>query len=230
MRKRDYDFKSSRCPHCAKVKRNKSHDYSKNKKRGHSNIPEWVLGLMPYEQERLEVQSDGYDSGKKYHFICSEGHITERVMGNVVKLSTGEPKEGCQSCRKRNQWRSKGEIEVEKFCENLGYSLGPRHGVLSNQRELDIYLPDIHKAIEYDGEVFHQEGEWSYDEYTIERRKLRMQGRTREEMMLPKWKGYHKSKDDDCLAQGITLLHITDTEWTNNRQETEQRIREFLEV
>ncbi len=55
-------------------------------------------------------------------------------------------------------------------------------------KELDIYLPNEHFAIEFNGVAWHS-AEYDTD------------------------KMYHMSKTDACDANGIFLMHIFDSEW-----------------
>ncbi|MCQ2209206.1 MAG: hypothetical protein MJZ34_02830 [Paludibacteraceae bacterium] len=66
--------------------------------------------------------------------------------------------------------------------------------------ELDVYLPDIKLAIEFDGYAYHSIGKCTdgYHPWTnIEQFD----------------KNYHRNKNDACEKQGIQLLHIFEGEW-----------------
>jgi hypothetical protein len=62
-------------------------------------------------------------------------------------------------------------------------------------RELDIYLPDLNLAIEYNGLYSHSYKPWETKECLI------------------KGPNYHLSKTIDCEKQGIRLIHIFSDEW-----------------
>jgi len=60
-------------------------------------------------------------------------------------------KQGCPSCK---AYRSKGEIEIYDFLVSLNVNvINNVKGVIDE--EIDIYLPDLKIAIEYDGEYWH---------------------------------------------------------------------------
>lgn len=67
-------------------------------------------------------------------------------------------------------------------------------------QELDIYLPDIKLAIEYNGLYWHST-----------ERKHRL---------------YHQNKTIECAKQGIRLIHIFEYEWKNEVKQ--QKIKELL--
>jgi len=83
---------------------------------------------------------------------------------------------------------STGENEIAEFIQELGFDI-ERHNrtILSNNREIDIYVPKKKFAIEYNGTYWHKD----------------------------KPAGYHESKVEDAKKVGITLLHIWDYEWSD---------------
>ena len=63
-----------------------------------------------------------------------------------------------------------------------------------NGKELDIYLPDIKLAIEYNGLLYHSEGYSEHKQFgNVD-------------------KNYHLDKTNQCLEKGITLFHIFEGE------------------
>ena len=108
-------------------------------------------------------------------------------------------------------------------CHNIGYSQAEKEivsfiktfydkKVIENDRtiilneytgnnlELDIYLPDINLAIEFNGIYYHS------DENISKRSK---HFNTAEE--------YHKYKFDKCKEKNIHLIHINEQEWLNDK-------------
>jgi len=78
--------------------------------------------------------------------------------------------------------------------------------IVSNTRsvipnlEIDLYLPDQHLAIEYDGLKFHSTG-YNYNGDMV---------------VVDKY--YHLDKTILCEERGIQLLHIFDIEWMSNKR------------
>jgi hypothetical protein len=88
---------------------------------------------------------------------------------------------------------SSGEKEVLAFIESFydGEIVTNNRSILPSGKELDIYLPDLNLAIEYNGEFWHSE--------EIHKSKHNMLDKTLE-----------------CESLDIHLLHIYDSEWKDD--------------
>lgn len=90
----------------------------------------------------------------------------------------------------RSRGKSPAELELVNFIK--GFYTGE---IIQNTRkvipplELDIYIPEKHIAIEFNGDYWHSE------EY-VDRK-------------------YHQNKTLQCLNKGIHLIHIFEHEWNN---------------
>ena len=84
-------------------------------------------------------------------------------------------------------------IRVLANSRNQIFSPETGHGL-----ELDIFLPDLNKAIEYNGEYWHKDSDRD-----LVKQKL-------------------------CRSKGIDLLIVWDKEWFSNNKKCESRIREFV--
>jgi len=105
-------------------------------------------------------------------------------------LKYGEP--CCPICEPKNT--SKGEYELRDFIINeLNLNVETNNRTILNGKELDIYLPTLNMAIEYNGIYWHSE-------------------------LNGKNQNYHLNKTINCEKQKIQLLHIFETEW-NLKQE-----------
>lgn len=129
----------------------------------------------------------------KVSIICSEhGKFLQRPYVHLRGF-------GCSLCS-RDKNTSKGEKEVFEFIKSIYFG-----EVLENDRttikpkELDIYLPDLKFAIEYNGDYWH---------------KLK-------EQRIP---GYHENKRNICQEQGIKLIEILDTQWKKNKEKIKEKI------
>lgn len=137
-----------------------------------------------------------YSSGSHYRasWRCSNGHEWEaKIYARAGK------NRGCPKCAKHV---SSGEIEVLEFVR----STYPEELVKSSVRdvippkELDIYIPRLGVAIEYNGDYWHS--------------------------LKPE--GYHENKTRACLAVGVRLLHLSESRWKNFRSEAERSIVEHV--
>lgn len=99
---------------------------------------------------------------------------------------------------------SNGEIEVKDFIEFLGIKILPnnRNQIFNpktgNGFELDIFMPDLNKAVEYNGEYWHRD-------------------KTRDLL-----------KQELCELKGIDLLTVWDNEWRANNKECKDKIKSFV--
>lgn len=90
---------------------------------------------------------------------------------------------------------SKGEKELKSFVESLGFKT--EHfvcGKSENRFELDIYIPELKIALEYNGTYYHSIN-------GINKRS----------------KGYHYNKSKLANELGISLIHVWEDLWTNKK-------------
>ena len=80
--------------------------------------------------------------------------------------------------------------------------------------ELDIFIPSLNKAVEFDGVYWHS---------------TKMMLKRKRKWSVHARKNYHKIKDEFFLKEkGIKILHITDLMWFNKNEETKSKIIDFL--
>ena len=98
-------------------------------------------------------------------------------------------------------YRSYLEMEVHQFIKERykGNVISNTRGILSNNKELDIYLPDIKVAFEINGDFWHN------DEHIDSK--------------------YHVEKVMECQKKDIRLIHIYEYEWLYNNN----KIKQFIE-
>jgi very-short-patch-repair endonuclease len=80
--------------------------------------------------------------------------------------------------------------------------------------ELDIYIPELRKAIEFDGKYWHS---------------VKGLKRSREHWPEEDLEAYHKIKDEYFKSKGIEILHVREEEWLKNKQKCVDQCLEFLE-
>lgn len=106
--------------------------------------------------------------------------------------------------------RSLVEIEIQEFIESLGFQVDiNRQDLLNGRNEIDIYVPSKCIGIEVNGLYYHSQAAKSGYEHL----------RTK-----------HLSKTISAEQNGITLIHITDWEWTNKRNIIKSQIKNKLGV
>lgn len=82
--------------------------------------------------------------------------------------------------------KSKGELEMLAYVKSLGYEAESRW---VDGLQIDIFIPELRKGIEYCGIYWHSE-----------------------RILAP---DYHLNKTKHMKKHGIDLIHILDTEWAN---------------
>jgi len=123
---------------------------------------------------------------KEYLMKCEYGH---EFKINYVLLSSRRRTNTvlCTECNPINKSISGLQIELLNFIKNNynGKILENDRNTIKN--ELDIYLPDLGLAFEFNGLYWHSE--------------------------LHKPKYYHYNKTIDCLNKNIQLIHIYEDDW-----------------
>jgi len=168
-----------RCPYCAK------------------NIKltiEFIRSEFAKEDYRL-LTSEYINNNQKLEYICPNGHRHSISWANWTQGRR------CIYCVNKI---SRGEVEVKNFVESLGVKVLPndRNQIFNPKTgypfELDIFMPTLNKAIEYNGEYWHRDKE----------RDL--------------------FKQHLCESKNINLLTIWDREWLNENKKCRSEIEEFI--
>ena len=178
----------ARCPKC----------YTHNKLL-YSNIKNYI------ESQNYKLLSKiYYNSNLKLKLQCPEGHIYD------VKYHSFKNGRRCPVCSENKGW-SKPEKEIFEYIKSI-YS----GEILENDRtqvknywsgynlELDIFLPELSKAIEYNGIYWHNKNN------------------------DVKWKDEIKKKQ--CIKKDIDLLVITENHWLSNKLNCLNKINDFILV
>lgn len=114
----------------------------------------------------------------------------------------------CYTCNPRQYHRtSSAQKEIYEIVKEY-YPLATLNdrSVLINNLELDIYIPEIRVAIEYNGLYWHSEVGG---------------GKSRD---------YHINKTEECNKLGIRLIQVFEDEWVNSRQLTINKIKHILHI
>jgi len=133
-------------------------------------------------------------------------YSTQRGMKQKVRVSCvqcGRVKEvsayaavmsmesGCAACGQSNS--SKGEEELAAYVTSLGHEVVLRDREVLGGRELDVYMPKLRCALEYNGDYWHS------DEVMMQR------GTSAEE--------YHAEKLRLAADQDVRLGFVWESEW-----------------
>ena len=139
----------------------------------------------------------------RYEYLCTCGtiHSMSNSQFNVYVRSGESP---CPSCNPYNpSYRSTGESELVEYISSI-YT-GP---IICNHRkfgiELDIFLPELKLAFEYNGLYWHNE--------------------------LFKSPEYHLSKKMKAAEIGVDLIHIFEDEWSLHKDIVKSRVSSMLGI
>jgi len=186
------------CPYCGKQKALK----------GFNDLitthPE-IIQYWDYEKNILNPDEISAGSDKIVWWNCDCGNNFSQSIYNRTKKQYS-----CNRCS--YQGSSQGEKDLFNFIESL---LNDDEIILSNVRsvitpyELDIYVPHLNIALEYNGTYWHS------DEVIQNNH-----GMSSDE--------YHLMKTELCNDLGIKLLHIAEEDWTNNNSELKNLVESFV--
>lgn len=141
----------------------------------------------------------------KYTYGSLDDYTDNQFMWTIYCPIHGEFKQvvsshlrgfGCRACAFDSS-SSKTESELVEFFESNGLT------VISNYRpdwlnglELDIYVPELNLAVEYNGAAYHHSSDTGLEFYDATK----------------KSDTYHLSKYNSCVKNNINLIHIFDFE------------------
>lgn len=127
---------------------------------------------------------------------CSKGHIITQGANNVLHKNTG-----CPDCFKTEP--SRAEKELRQFISDnyTGWIVYNDRKILGG-KELDIVLPDIGLAFEFNGTFWHSDAK--VDKY------------------------YHQNKTNSVEDFGYQLIHISDYLWNTKQELLKTKIRNML--
>ena len=168
--------------------------------------PGKVKRKLTTEIVRAELAKEGYillseyvNNRTKFSYQCKRGHNHTMTYGSWYM---GRRCPDCVPC-----YTSRFEKEVKKYVKSKNISFVPNdRATIMNDKtgcnlELDLWFPQLNKAIECDGSYWHQ------DEMSVYRDKV---------------------KTEKCKRLGISLLRIDYKNWTNQQEKCQATILSFL--
>jgi hypothetical protein len=135
-------------------------------------------------------------------WVCAAGHEFSKDYHGV--MSGGR---WCPVCAETKN--STAETVFFAFVKGLvPEAISRVRGVFGNRGrkggfELDVYIPSMNKAIEFDGDFWHSS---------------------------PEAQERDRRKDEACRAKGIELLRVSFRRWSRKRASVKQEVRAFLGV
>lgn len=151
--------------------------------------------LLEQNRELISEFSDIVNHSSKVTIKCAKGHIHTQNVYNIINDSTN-----CPSCFSANGI-SIGELELLTFIKRIysGNIVEHSRCLLDDAKEIDIFIPGLRLAFEYNGTWFHREDKVG--------------------------KEYHLNKTEQMLKNHNTqLIHIYEDEWINKKEIVKSRI------
>lgn len=131
----------------------------------------------------------------KMEIKCDKGHIFYTTPDEIINS-----KRKCPTCSRGNN-TSKGEKELLEFIKSLRFEVITNNRAILDGKELDIYIPELKLAIEYNGVYWHSD----------EKAKMSVQ----DKMKL-------------CYEKDINVLNIYENDWRNRRCFVENKLKRIL--
>ena len=158
-----------------------------------------------YDYVKNYIESQGYQLLSKSYKNSVTRLLVKCPIGHEYKVTFGNFQKGirCQQCYFKST-SSKGEQDLAFYVESLGIPIirNDRNTIVSPltgyNLELDIYIPSLNKAIEYNGEYWHSDI-------------------IRDEI-----------KAIECEKLNIDLLIVKDYNWINNRNLEMEKVKNWL--
>ena len=169
-------------------------EYSKNKFR------KIKIGMLNKKLlDSYTVMSVGHEH-EIIHNICDKSFV---INGNSLLSRLNNNVEICIHCNPIDNFSSHKEIQLQRFIRsicNKEIQISVRS--IIPPYELDIYIPELKLAFEFNGNYWHSEAN--------------------------KNKNYHKHKSDLCDQQGIKLIHVWEHDWINKQEIIKSTISGYL--
>lgn len=167
------------------------------------SIPNNIKTNTTIEKAQATLDLQGRElvdiEGRTITSVCNREHKSVQFAGNILYKNTG-----CPQCQALSQ-TSLLELELKSFIESnyKGWTIYNDRTILGGQ-ELDIVLPDLGLAIEFNGTYWHSEEKVG--------------------------KTYHLDKTNNVERIGFKLLHVYDYYWTLKQSIVKSRILAQLGV
>jgi hypothetical protein len=152
-----------------------------------SNIIEKIKRELPQNLKLLNKRGNQNSTDSVLEFSCSKCDKIFLINRQLFVFRKNSNTEICLVCNPNLSGKSRRELEILKFIsENYQDEIiSNTHSIING--ELDIYLPQLKLAFEFNGLYWHSE--------------------------LYKDKYYHQNKTKDCLKNEIQLIHIWEDDW-----------------
>lgn len=150
--------------------------------------PEVAAMWHPTKNGDFTPAEVSYGSSKKAWWLCPNGHS---YYSMVADRNRGF---GCPNCANHV---SAAEGEISDLMKGHGLKVEQSVRGVIGRHELDIYIPEIDLAIEFNGIYWHSE-------------------------RYGKKSSYHRDKWEKCQDKGIRLIYVWEDDWIERRSAVKQ--------
>lgn len=125
----------------------------------------------------------------------------------------------CINCNPLEKTYSIGEKELVQFIKTIYFNrIIENDRIILNGKELDVYLPDINLAFEYDGTYYHADSRFYKDIDFIKKRNM---------YAIDIW-NKDNEKIELCKNKGIKLIRVKEYDWYCDDIKTKNLIKEYI--
>ena len=162
--------------------------------------------------ENLLLESRKYNSRAEFKFNNVNAYMAACRKRILNQVCIHMKRSGCVSGAESEIMDLVKKIYSDS-CTLRKTKLKIRNRPYIKRLDVDIYIPKLKIGIEYDGTYHH----------SFEGLK-----RSRKNWPIKAIKQYHKIKDDYFSSIGITILHIKEEDWMNDKNKCIQEITSFI--
>ena len=171
-------------------------------------IPKFIeYGITP---DFPKEEYTGWD--KTYRWKCKCGNIFEQKIYKTEHVEECPYLPHCWKCYPRLSGESKSELELFDFVKELAPNVRQHDRTIINPKELDIVIDELKLAIEFNGDYWHS------TEFYLEHHNN-----------LDGYYGCHLNKVLEANKKGYRLIHISESEWINNKEKIKDKIKNIYQ-
>lgn len=137
--------------------------------------------------ERYKLSYDDFLDKDHLEIIAKDtclSHLSEKQFNGMHPMTVWRHYERVGASLGIGKTSSAGEREINNWVQSLGFETISNDRTMIKPKELDILIPSMKTAIEFNGLFYHKD-----------------------------LKSYHKDKFDLCYTAGLTLLQFFEDEW-----------------
>lgn len=145
--------------------------------------------------------------GNRMNLTCTKCNTNFSFQSQIFRNSKNKGYEICPTCYPRMSGSSVGERELYEFIKSISPNAiaNDRTTLGTFGKELDVYIPELKLAFEFDGLYYHSDNVHSIARNINE-------------------------KTTRCTNLGIRLIHVFEDEWKYSRDIVKSRIKQILKV